>query len=146
MIIKLNNYFDIDKTITCGQIFRYEKEEDNSYTVILPDRVINIKKVNDELIVNSSNNDNLEEVIKEYFDLNRDYDSINKELLKRDKSLEKIIDSSKGLKVMNEPKLEALISYMLSTNNSVPNIKKALDNISKMFGKKVIFNGSLPPI
>ena len=98
MIIKLNNYFDIDKTITCGQIFRYDIEEDNSYTVILPDRVISIKKVNDELIVNSSNNNNLEEVVKEYFDLNRDYDSINKELLKRDKSIEKIIDSSNGLK------------------------------------------------
>lgn len=140
MKIKLNNYFDIDSTITCGQIFRYDIEDDNSYTVILPDRVINIKKVNDELIVNSSNNDNLEEVVKEYFDLNRDYDSINEELLKKDKSLKKIIDLSYGLKVMNEPKLEALISYMLSTNNSVPNIKKALDNISKMFGKKVIFN------
>ena len=78
MTIKLNNYFDLDSTITCGQIFRYDIEEDNSYTVILPDRVINVKKVNDELIVESSNNDNLEEVVLEYFDLKEDYESINK--------------------------------------------------------------------
>ena len=34
---------DLDGTVTCGQIFRYEKEVDNSYTIILSDRVINIK-------------------------------------------------------------------------------------------------------
>ena len=141
MIIKLNNYFDIDSTITCGQIFRYEIEVDNSYTVILPDRVINVKKDNNELIVKSSNEDNLKEVVLEYFDLNEDYESINKEILKRDNSIKDIIEFSKGLKIINEPKFEAIISYMLSTNNSVPNIKSALDHISKRYGKKVLFEG-----
>ncbi|MBR2603499.1 MAG: hypothetical protein IKE10_00530 [Bacilli bacterium] len=141
MTIKLNNYFDLDSTITCGQIFRYDIEEDNSYTVILPDRVINVKKVNDELIVESSNNDNLEEVVLEYFDLKEDYESINKEILKKDNSIKDIIEFSKGLKIINEPRFEAIISYMLSTNNSVPNIKSALDHISKRYGKKVLFRG-----
>ena len=140
MTIKLNVNFDLDSTITCGQIFRYDIEEDNSYTVILPDRVINIKKVNNELIVNSSNEDNLENIILEYFDLNEDYESINKEILKKDNSIKDIIEFSKGLKIINEPKFESIISYMLSTNNSVPNIKSALDQISKKYGKKVIFN------
>ena len=42
---------DLDGTVTCGQIFRYEKEADNSYTIILSDRVINIKKDNIYLII-----------------------------------------------------------------------------------------------
>ena len=141
MTIKLNNYFDLDSTITCGQIFRYEIEEDNSYTVILPDRVINVKKEGNELIVKSSKEDNLKEVILEYFDLNEDYESINKEILKRDNDLKEVVDYSKGLKIINEPKFEAIISYMLSTNNSVPNIKSALDHISKRYGDKVLFEG-----
>ena len=141
MTIKIDKCFDLDSTITCGQIFRYEIEDNNSYTVILPDRVINVKKVNDELIVKSSNNDNLEEVILEYFDLNEDYEYINNEILKRDNDLKEVIDYSKGLKIINEPRFEAIISYMLSTNNSVPNIKSALDHISKRYGKKVLFEG-----
>ena len=40
--IKLQNTFKLDDTITCGQIFRYKKLEDNSYDVILSDRVINV--------------------------------------------------------------------------------------------------------
>ena len=38
-MIKILNNFDLDSTITCGQIFRYEVLKD-SYIVVLKDRVI----------------------------------------------------------------------------------------------------------
>ena len=43
MKLKVNN-FNLKDTITCGQIFRFNEEDDNSYTVILSDRVVNLKK------------------------------------------------------------------------------------------------------
>ena len=43
MIVK---NFNLHDTVTCGQIFRFTVEEDNSYTVILSDRVVNLKKDN----------------------------------------------------------------------------------------------------
>ena len=139
MKLKVNN-FNLKDTVTCGQIFRFEEEIDNSYTVILTDRVINIKQVDNELIVKSSNEDNLEEVIKDYFDLDFDYEAINNKLIKIDKNNKEIIESCIGLKMINEPKFETIISYILSSNNRVPQIKKALDNISKIYGTKVLFN------
>ena len=42
--IELKNNFNLDSTVTCGQIFRYYKLEDNSYDIILKDRVINVYK------------------------------------------------------------------------------------------------------
>ena len=139
MIIKANN-INLKDTITCGQIFRFEEENDNSYTVILSDRIINIKQNKDELIVKSSNENNLENIIIKYFDLDYDYERINKELIKTDSNNIDIINSCKGLKMINEPKFETIISYILSSNNKVPQIKKALDNISKTYGKRVLFN------
>jgi len=139
MKLKVNN-FNLKDTVTCGQIFRYEEELDNSYTVILTDRVINIKQDNDYIYFTSNKEDNLKEVIINYFDLEYDYDSINNMLLKNNPELKDIISYSKGLKMINEPKLEVIISYILSQNNRVPQIKKALDNISKEVGEKVIFN------
>lgn len=139
MELKVNN-FNLKDTITCGQIFRFEEELDNSYTVILSDRVINIKQDNDYIYFTSNKEDNLKEVIINYFDLEYDYDSINNMLLKNNPELKDIINYSKGLKMINEPKLEVIISYILSQNNRVPQIKKALDNISKEVGEKVIFN------
>ena len=139
MKLKVDN-FNLKDTVTCGQIFRFEIEEDNSYTVILNDRVINIKQVGNELEVNSSNEDNLEEVIRNYFDLDFDYESINKRLIGIDKDNKEIIKLCTGLKMINEPKFETIISYILSSNNRVPQIKKALDNISRTYGEKVLFN------
>ena len=139
MKLKVYN-FNLKDTITCGQIFRYEEELDNSYTVILTDRVINIKQDNDYIYFTSNKEDNLKEVIINYFDLKYDYYYINKMILKRNIELKDIINYSKGLKMINEPKLEVIISYILSQNNRVPQIKKALDNISKEVGEKVIFN------
>lgn len=139
MKLKVDN-FNLKDTITCGQIFRFEELDDSSFDVILSDRVINIKQEDNNLIINSSNMNNIEEVIRNYFDLNYDYNSINKKLLEIDKNNKEIIDACIGLKMINEPKLEVIISYILSSNNRVPQIKNALDNISKTYGKKVIFN------
>ncbi len=131
--------FNLDDTVTCGQIFRYEKEDDNSYTIILNDRVINVKYIKDTLYIDSNNMDNLECIVKKYFDLDYDYDTINKIFLNIDNNNYRIIDSCKGLKIINEPRLEVIVSYILSANNGVPQIKSALNNISKKFGSKVMF-------
>ena len=140
MITLKNIHINLDDTITCGQIFRYKKEEDSSYTIILSDRVVNLKMIENNLIVVSNNEENLENIIKYYLDLNTDYNKINKELLKIDNSLKEIIDSCNGLKMINQPKFECIISYIISQNNRVPQIKKTLDNISEMYGEKIKFN------
>ena len=138
MIIEVNN-FNLHDTVTCGQIFRFSVEDDNSYTVILSDRVVNLRLDGNRLIIDSNNMDNIEMVIRNYFDLDFDYDSINQELLSIDSNNKVIIDSCIGLKMINEPKLEVIMSYILSANNGVPQIRNSLDNISRMFGKKVVF-------
>ena len=112
--------FNLKDTITCGQIFRYEEESDNSYTVILSDRVINIKQDGSKIVVKSNKEDNLEEVIKTYFDLNYDYKSIYDKVIKIDNNTKEIVDFSKGLKMINEPIIETCISFILSSNNRVP--------------------------
>ncbi len=130
---------NLSDTITCGQIFRFSIEDDNSYTIILSDRVINIKQDNNDLIVKSNNEDNLESKVRYYLDLDRDYNKINKRILKLDPNMKKIVDDCNGFKIINQPKFETIISYILSQNNRVPQIKKALDNIAYKYGKKIIF-------
>lgn len=142
MIININN-FNLNDTITCGQIFRYEKNIDNSFDVILSDRVINIKQEENKLIVKSNNMNNLEEVVRNYLDLDYDYEEINKKLIEIDKNNKNIINKSNGLHMINSPKIETYFSYILSSNNRVESIKRALDNISKNYGEKVIFNNKI---
>lgn len=138
MVMEVNN-FNLHDTVTCGQIFRFIEESDGSYTVILSDRVVNLKMDGNKLIVDSSNMDDIEDVIRSYFDLDFDYDFINSKIIDVDSNNKFIVDSCFGLKMINEPKLEVCISYILSANNGVPQIRGSLNNISRMFGERVIF-------
>lgn len=136
--IKVND-FNLDDTVTCGQIFRYTKEDDNSYTIILKDRVINVRKDNDILYVDSNNSDDLESVVVKYFDLDRDYKKINEIILNNDESLDEVVGSCTGLKMINSYPFETTISYIISANNSVSSIKKSVDKISEAYGDKIEF-------
>ena len=132
--------FDLKSTILSGACFRVIEETDGSFTNILKDRVINIKQINNELIVTSSKKDNLEEIIKEYFDLNRDYSIINQELINNDKNMIEVISKCNGYKILNQEPFEMCISYIISQNNNVKRISNSINDISNKYGKKIIFN------
>mgnify|MGYP004530623487 FL=1 len=139
VVIDNINNLDLDNTICCGQIFRYEKLEDDSYIVILKDRVVKLKYIDNKLYVESNNMDNIENVIREYLDLDRDYISIIENIKERDDVLGKYLDKSIGLKMIKQDPIECIVSYIISQNNSVRNIKNSLDLISYKFGDKVMF-------
>ena len=139
VVINNINNLDLDNTICCGQIFRYEKLEDDSYIVILKDRVVKLKYIDNKLYVDSNNMDNIENVIREYLDLDRDYISIIENIKECDDVLGKYLDKSIGLKMIKQDPIECIVSYIISQNNSVRNIKNSLDLISYKFGDKVMF-------
>lgn len=140
--IELKNDFNLDNTITCGQIFRYLKKEDNSYDVILKDRVINVYKKDNYLYVTSNNYENLKDVVTYYFDLNNDYQKMADILLRKDNKLKDAIDFSKGLMMIRQDPFETIIEYIISANNGVNQIANSLNLIAKKYGKKVTFNNN----
>ena len=139
-MLKIKNNFDLESTITCGQIFRYKKIEDG-YIVILKDRVISLKIESDYIIVESNNEENLKDVIYEYFDLNRDYSKIEDILIKKDKNLKDAVIFSGGLKMIKQDPFETIISYIISQNNRASSIANSLNLLSQKYGKKIVFKG-----
>lgn len=140
-MLKIKNNFDLKSTITCGQIFRYE-ELDEGYIVILDDRVIKLREDKDYIYIESNNENNLKEVIKDYFDLERDYEKIINDISKLDNKIIPALLYSKGLKMIHQSPLITIIEYIISQNNRVPSIKKSLDLISEKYGEKIVFNNS----
>lgn len=140
--IKLKKAFNLDSTVTCGQIFRFIKKEDSSYDIVLKDRVINVYKKEEFLYVSSNVEDNLKSVVEDYFDLNNDYDTMNEILIKSDKKLENAINFSKGLMMIRQDPFETIIEYIISANNGVNQIANALNLIAEKYGKRVEFNNN----
>ncbi len=138
--IKIEKPFDLESTICCGQIFRFFKNENKSFDIILKDRVINVFKDDDYLYVSSNNEKDLKNVVEEYFDLKNDYRAMNDFLIKSDEKLTDAVLFSTGLKMIKQDPFETIMAYIISANNGVLQIASALNNIAKKYGKKVIFN------
>ena len=139
-ILKNISSFEPKHIFECGQCFRWEKEDDGSYTGIVKNNVINVKKVNNEIIFNSIGADNLEELVKEYFDLERNYEDIKNTLSKVDSYLENSINYGNGIRILNQDLWETIISFIISANNNIPRIKGIINRLSYKYGNKIIWN------
>ena len=127
---------DIDGILNSGACFRVINEDDDSITNIIKDRVVNFKKVGNKVFVKASNYDNLKELLYDYFDCNRDYNKINKELKSKCNDL---IKKCNGYRILNQDPFEISISYIISQNNSVRRISKSINDICHDYGKKIVF-------
>lgn len=140
------NCFNLKYTLECGQCFRwnkiYEDDKKVTYIGVIKDRVIKISEQDDKLYVSSSNMDKLEEVISEYFDLNTDYKQIESVISKIDKNVNTAVKNSTGIRILNQDFFEMVISYIISANNNIPRISKSINEISKRYGKEIIFENN----
>lgn len=140
LIIKVK-CFNLKYTLECGQCFRWKKTDEDYYVGVIKDRVIKIKQVKDTLYIISSNMDNLEDIVRYYFNLDLDYTSIEKRISIVDDNVKKAVTNTSGLRFLKQDFFETLISYIISANNNIPRISKSVNEISRRYGKEVELEG-----
>lgn len=134
IIIKNMKDFNPKHIFECGQAFRWYKEEDGSYTAIHRGKVVNVKKDQNDIIFSNTDRDDFQDIWYDYFDLGRDYKKIKKELSK-DPILKKAVKFGQGIRILNQEPFEMIISFIISANNQIPRIKKAIELISQNYGE-----------
>ena len=145
---KLENIdsFELADIFECGQCFRWNKQEDGSYTGIFKRNVINVKKENCHqgtslVTIKGICDGNIKDVVEDYFDLNRNYEEIKEKLSKIDDNVKTSIEYGKGIRILNQDLWEMIISYILSANNNIPRIKGIIERLSKTYGDEIEWNG-----
>ena len=133
--------FEPKHIFECGQCFRWDEEPDGSYTGIVKDNVINVKKVDNTVYFTSLGADDLKNLVDDYFDLGRDYEKIKETLSKIDEYLENSIRYGNGIRILNQDLWETIISFIISANNNIPRIKGIINRISQKYGNKIEWNG-----
>ena len=133
--------FNTRHIFECGQCFRWDEEEDKSYTGIVGKNVINVKEVENKVVFSSYGVDNLEELVKNYFDLDRNYEEIKVTLSKIDEHLARSIEYGSGIRILNQDLWETIISFIISANNNIPRIKGIINRLSQKYGEKIEWKG-----
>ena len=134
--------FEPKHIFECGQCFRWNLEDDGSYTGVFNENVLNVKKEKDEVQFKGVVNGNIKEIVDEYFDLKRDYSKIKKELSEIDENLNLSIKYGNGIRILNQDLWETIISFIISANNNIPRIKGIIEKMSKKYGKEIYYNGT----
>lgn len=140
-ILKDAKSFEPNHVFDCDQCFRWEKQKDGSYTGIFNNNVLNVNKIDNDIIFKGICENNIKEVCTEYFDLARNYEDIKLELSKVDDNLRKSIDYGEGIRILNQDLWETIISFIISANNNIPRIKGIINRLSEKFGSKIEWDG-----
>ncbi len=135
--------FNLKNTLECGQCFRWIEKSKNEYVGILDDRVIRIINKDNYIYVYSNKKENLETVVRNYFDLNTDYCKIESSISKIDDNICKAVINSSGIHILRQPIFETCISYIISANNNIKRISRSVNEISRIYGKRVEFENEI---
>ena len=136
-IIENIKSFELKDIFECGQCFRWNKQENGSYTGVFKNNVLNVEKRENTVIFKGICDGEIKQVLEEYFDLNRDYEKIKSDLSKIDINMQKSIEYGQGIRILNQDLWETIISFIISANNNIPRIKGIIERLSKNYGKEI---------
>lgn len=139
----LENYnsFNLRDIFECGQCFRWNIEEDGSYTGVFGRNVLNVKKQNNAILFKGICEGDIIPIIIDYFDLERDYELIKSKLERVDNNMKESIKYGTGIRILNQDLWETIISFIISANNNIPRIKGIIERLSENYGDKIVYNG-----
>jgi N-glycosylase/DNA lyase len=128
--------FSLDRTLGCGQVFRWDQTEDGWWYGVVGGRVIRIQQEGRQIIYHGAPGS----FIKKYFSLDLNLMPILTSI-DQDPIIHTAIRHNTGLRIIRQPKWECLISYICSTNSNIPTIRRRIASIAERFGKPIDFEG-----
>lgn len=129
--------FELAHVFECGQCFRWNEEKDGSYTGVAFERVINLKKENNNIYIDNTNLEDYQNIWHKYFDLDRNYGEIKNILGNLDETMKTSVEFGHGIRILKQDEWEILISFITSANNRIPMIKKAIEALSENYGEPI---------
>ena len=122
---------NVENSINSGQVFLWKKNKDYWYGV----NGTNILKIYKKAEIESFQNSKVD-FFRETDDMTKIIKSISK-----DKIVKDAVKKFQGMRILRQDPFQCLISFIVSSNSNIPKIKFCLENITKKFGKKVLWEG-----
>lgn len=131
VITNCQKSFSLGRTVISGQCFRWS-EEDGIYRGIVSGMELTASQDGDVLTVSGTDD---ESFVRRYFDLDRDYDAISRQVLSSEPKLCECESYAKGTHILSQEPFEALISFIISQNNNIPRIRSIISRLCARFGR-----------
>ena len=127
--------FKLEHIFKCGQAFRWEQTS-TGFINVAKNKVIELLEDDKDILIKNTSLQDFNDIWYEYFDLSRNYKKLIEEL-SIDETLKNALSFGNGIRILNQEPFETIITFIISANNQIPRIKKSVEIISKMYGKKI---------
>jgi N-glycosylase/DNA lyase len=130
--------FNLDATLGCGQVFRWDRAADGWWYGVVGNRVLKIRQDNNRLTFAGAP----ASFIRRYFSLDLDLARILASI-DTDPFIHACIRKQRGLRLVRQPPWECAVSYICSTNSNIPTIRRRIASIAERYGRPVEFEGKV---
>jgi N-glycosylase/DNA lyase len=133
--MRLSVPFDLDFSLCCGQVFRWQKLDGWWYGVV-GDKIVKIRQCGCELEFEGAD----ERFVHHYFRLDDDLAEIAR-CVDRDKDIHAALKQYAGLRLVRQEPWNCLIGFICSIQKNIPAIENMLLQMSTRFGEEREFDG-----
>ena len=127
--------FDLESTFDCGQCFRFNRTDENSFSGVAYGRSVRFYDEGDNVRIECDSAEDFA-LWCEFLDMERDYEQII-DALCDEELLYRIADYGRGIRILRQEPWEALCSFIISQNNNIPRIKGIIDRLCEGFGERL---------
>lgn len=126
-------HFGLQETFDCGQAFRWQAFDENSWIGIAHGRKLRVSLNNGVIIIYDCTLDEYEKIWRNYLDIDRDYGEII-DIISKNEILKNAAAENSGIRILRQDKWETLCSFIISQNNNIPRIKGIVERLCENFG------------
>lgn len=120
---------NIERTLKCGQLFRFFHNADGTYSVASGNKTCKLYYDSDNTVIETDE----PEYFLRYFDFETDYSRIMAELSEFGE-LREALACGGGLRILRQQPFEATVSFIISANNNIKRIQGIIERICARFG------------
>ena len=128
---------DLVKTFECGQCFRWNADDKGVYYGVAYGHCAKLWQDGEDIFICS---DAPAELWHEYFDLDRNYDSISRDFYDGG-YLQQCTQYGMGIRILRQEPWEALCSFIISQCNNIKRIKGIVERLCESYGERLEFDG-----
>lgn len=137
VIMENAEHFNLDNIFNSGQIFRFNKAADDTYTSAVNGRIVKISQQDNKVTMYNTTMQEFNQKWLRFFAFDENYDEIVSEI-NTDEIMSNALEYGKGIRILKQDLWEMMISFIVSQNNNIPRIKKIIQTLCESYGSKIV--------
>ncbi|KAJ2450348.1 8-oxoguanine glycosylase ogg1 [Coemansia sp. RSA 2424] len=135
----------LDPTLVCGQAFRWKATGPTEWTCAIFGHVVDLRQTSTSVLFRSlgklptaSDSDGeLKQLLCDYFQLQVSLQALCEQWTKVDPAFKGLAQTQLGVRILRQPVVENLFTFIASSNNNIKRITMLVDKLCNKYGQKI---------